>query len=129
MVVDLKLHTEKKAAEKLNDALIQETIKDGSTMPFEVQILRIRGRFMNELLEAKHRGDDPARVARAINAIAADMVMEFIMQTIPPTQPAMVVQSVNSAFKELSDMAQALADSYLTLPPEGSTPPTPANQH
>ena len=123
MVIDLKLHTEKKRALGTNDWLVKEAMRDNQSVPFEVQMIaHVRRRFVEELIDAKHRGDDPARVARSINMLAADMMMEFIMQTIPPSQPALVVQSINSGFKELSDMVQHLADAYLQPAPPAGTP-------
>lgn len=118
MAIDLKLHTEKKRALELNDMLVKEAMRSSHATPFEVQVVsKVRRAFIEELIDAKHRGDDPARIARSINMLCADMMVEFIMQTIPPSQPALVVQSTNSAFTELAGMVQHLVDAYLQGPP------------
>lgn len=126
MAIDLRLHTEKKRALQVNDEIVRDVIRDPAAVPFEVQMVaHVRRRFIEEMIEAKHRGDDPARVSRAINQACADMFAEFIMMTIPHTQPAMVVQMAQSGMTEMAGMVQHLIDAYLQGPP----PAPVANQN
>lgn len=116
--IDLKLHTELKNAEKINDLILSEAERDPLSVPFELQMIaRVRLRFMKELISAKHRGDDISRVSRAVNQMAADMIMEFAMMTVPHTRPDMFAKAVNDSFIEMTHMAQTLAEAYLQAPP------------
>lgn len=116
--VDLRLHVELKNAEKVNDQILAEAERDPLSVPFEVQMIgRVRLRFVKELISAKHRGDDISRVSRAINQLAADMIMEFAMMTVPPQRPDMFAKAVNDSFIEMTHMAQTLAEAYLQAPP------------
>lgn len=118
MTIDLRLHAEKKRASDLNDMLLKEVMRDPSAAPIDVQTVRLRGKILDEIIEAKYRGDDISRIARAINMLAADMVVEFVMMVVPPTNPTMVVQLVNTQFKEMSEFAGGLVEGYLQPPPQ-----------
>jgi hypothetical protein len=63
----------------------------------------------------------------SIAALSADMILDFLMLTIPASQPEMVVRVANSYSQMFGQVLQEGLDAYLNRPAQPPQP-APANQ-
>lgn len=122
MTVDIKREMARKETTKYIDSLLKE-VSRYDTNPFGLQVINttLRG-FMHQLDDAHFRGDSPELVSKAIEMLAVDMIAQFIMKTVPPTNPGIVYSVVQGMINNIADILGQTMDSYLQ-PPPATTPP------
>jgi hypothetical protein len=127
MAIDIKAEMRRKADQKQIDEMVKELMRDPLMVPSQIQLLDRCYRPYKQVLQgAYERGDDVHRFLGAVAALSADMVLDFLMRTIPNSQPEMVVRVAQS----YTDMFGQVLNEGLTAyigQPAPAPQPAPAN--